>query len=286
MPLPNIYDWDLDIDRLLNRFVPYPRWHLLPGPIAHFLGHRTQTPPKKPGNVLVTLWSVLGVFCGLTIVAAVTTHIPIIQERGGYTIVGSYGAAAVLEYCTIDSPLAQPRNALLGQTLSAVIGVGISKLFAMHPSAETLFWLAGPLGCALAVAVMVFTKSVHPPAGATALLASTDPSTRHLGWLLVPLIVLSSSLILTTALLVNNIQRRFPLYWWTPESLKPVDEPEKKDVEMSSSDDERTNTGSSMQGEITKGQMIMVQRGQLMISDGLYLTDEEVQLLERLSQRI
>ncbi|OAT08129.1 hypothetical protein BDBG_16968 [Blastomyces gilchristii SLH14081] len=210
------------LGRLLNRYVPYPRWHLIPRPVAHFLGHRTQ-PPKKPGNVLVMLWSIVGVFCGLAIVAAVTKNIPRFQAHGSFTMISSFGATAVLEYCSIDSPLAQPRNAFLGQIIASVIGAGIAKLFALHPHAESWFWLGGPVACAVAVAAMIFSKTIHPPAGATALMACIDPGTRRLGWLLIPLVMLSSSLILATALLLNNIQRRFPLYWWTPENLRPAE---------------------------------------------------------------
>lgn len=198
------------------------------------------------------------------------------------------GAAAVLEYCTIDSPLAQPRNAFLGQIIASFIGIGTAKLFALHPHAESWFWLAGPVACAVAVAAMILTKTIHPPAGATALLASVDPGTRRLGWQLIPLVILSSSLILATALLFNNIQRRFPVYWWTPESLEPAERPE-KDLEMTSSDDdERTPTGSTiMRRQMSKkDQMIMIRSGRVMISDGLVLSSEEIQCLDRLSKRI
>ncbi|OJD19162.1 hypothetical protein AJ78_00862 [Emergomyces pasteurianus Ep9510] len=288
MPFPNLYDCDLDIDRLLNRYIPYPRWHLVPRPVAHFLGHRAQ-PPKQPGNVLVMLWSTIGVFCGLSIVAAATMRISLFQAQGPFIIISSFGAAAVLEYCTIDSPLAQPRNAFLGQIIASFIGISIAKLFALHPHAESWFWLAGPVACAVAVAAMIFTKTIHPPAGATALMASVDPGTRRLGWQLIPLVMLSSSLILATALLLNNIQRRFPVYWWTPESLAPAESPE-KDLEMTSSDDddERTPTGSTlMRRQVSKTeQMIMIRGGRVTISDGLSLSPEEIQCLDRLSKRI
>ncbi|QVM11988.1 hypothetical protein D8B26_006626 [Coccidioides posadasii str. Silveira] len=80
---------EVDIDRFLNRYVPHPRWHLLPRPVAHFLGHRLH-PPKKVGNVLVMLWSLIGVFTGLLIVTAVSTHIPSFRQHGAPIIVGSF----------------------------------------------------------------------------------------------------------------------------------------------------------------------------------------------------
>lgn len=56
------------------------------------------------------------------------------------------GAAAILEYNTIESPLAQPRNLVLDHFLSALIGVCITKLFALLPHArfDTLRCLPPP----------------------------------------------------------------------------------------------------------------------------------------------
>lgn len=62
---------------------------------------------------------------------------------------------------------------------------------------------------------MGLTNTVHPPAGATALLAVTDPSVVGMGWTLVPFVMLSVAGMLSVACVVNNVQRRFPLYWWT-----------------------------------------------------------------------
>jgi CBS-domain-containing membrane protein len=64
---------------------------------------------------------------------------------------------------------------------------------------------------------MALTGTVHPPAGATALLAVVDQSSVTLGWYFVPLVLLSCTLMIFVALLVNNVQRRFPVYWWSPK---------------------------------------------------------------------
>lgn len=66
---------------------------------------------------------------------------------------------------------------------------------------------------------MTLTDTVHPPAGATALLAVTDPAVARLRWALVPLVLLGAAAVLAVACLVNNCQRRFPLYWWTPRHV-------------------------------------------------------------------
>lgn len=66
---------------------------------------------------------------------------------------------------------------------------------------------------------MALTGTVHPPAGATALLAVMDDDVAKLGWFLVPAVMLGCGIMLAVALLVNNIQRQFPLHWWTEEEV-------------------------------------------------------------------
>jgi CBS-domain-containing membrane protein len=47
---------------------------------------------------------------------------------------------------------------------------------------------------------MGLTKTIHPPAGATALLCSTELAIVALGWLFLPVIILGTILILAVAL--------------------------------------------------------------------------------------
>ncbi|KAK2877302.1 hypothetical protein FQN49_001253 [Arthroderma sp. PD_2] len=275
---------EIDIDIFLNRFIPHPRWHRYPYPVAHFLGHRREPAPKL-GTLVVIFWTFVGIFCGLLTVTAVSTHIPSFKEHGAPLVVGSFGAAAVLAYCAIESPLAQPRNAIGGHFLATVVGVSITKLFGLHPRHEELYWIAGPLSCAAATLVMSLTKTVHPPAGATALLAAVDPKTRHLGWFLLPVILLSCILILVTALIFNNIERRFPLHWWTPADLLPA---KKEDLESSSSEDlDSAQKPPSVGGGVKQAEdHINIRPGQVEVSGAITLTTEERDFLERLSRRI
>lgn len=194
-------------------------------------------------------------------------------------IIASFGAAAILEYNTIESPLAQPRNLIFGHFFSAVIAVAITKLFEHLPQQrfEELRWLVGAIAVAVASITMSVTKTVHPPAGATALLAATSVEIQVLGWWLLPLVLLAGMLMLTSAMLLNNLAgRRYPVYWWTPVDLKALREERRKakaeetqqsDVEKASHppagaaapgsskegtiSDEDTETGSNM-GDLRK----------------------------------
>ncbi|KAH6709355.1 HPP family-domain-containing protein [Leptodontidium sp. MPI-SDFR-AT-0119] len=224
--MKGLFSYNFDVDRYINRIIPRSRLYLLPKPISWFLGHR-ETPPKQIGNVVTWFWAFIGAFCGILVIEAVF-QTERLKSDGAPIIIASLGAAAILEYNTIDSPLSQPRNALLGQVFSSVIGVGITKLFKLNPDFENLRWVAGALSVGLASAAMGITKTIHPPAGATALLASTSPEIEKIGWMLVPLIILGTTLMIAVACVINNIQRTFPMYWWTPVDMN---RPKKGDVE-------------------------------------------------------
>jgi len=217
-----------DVDKYLNHIIPRPRFYLLPKPVSYFFGYRApskdvqQPPPSQSTSVLLTyLFSFLGAFVGIAIIENVFRALPHLNGYPAPLVIASFGAAAILEYNAIESPLSQPRNLIFGHFLSAVIGVGITKLFHLLPDArfEELRWLAGALSVGAASTAMGISKTVHPPAGATALLAATTPEMTELGWWLLPLVLLACCLMLASAMLVNNLYKRFPLYWWTPTDL-------------------------------------------------------------------
>lgn len=107
-----------------------------------------------------------------------------------------------------------------GHFLSAFIGVCISKIFNVGFSYDSnnLQWLAASLATAISLVVMQATKTTHPPAGATALLPCVESAVRGLGWYYLPVILLSSVVVLVTALLFNNTQRQYPKFWISPST--------------------------------------------------------------------
>ncbi|KAL8807155.1 MAG: hypothetical protein Q9182_000837 [Xanthomendoza sp. 2 TL-2023] len=192
----------------------------LPLSLRHFLGHRPTPPSPSPREqrYKIHTWSFIGAFAGLAILQLLFGRIGYFIERRVPAVVASYGASAVLCYGAIETPLAQPRALVLGHVLSATSAISIVKLFALLGPTRyaSLQWLAGSLATAVAIVLMQVTDTTHPPAGATALLAAIDEDVRGLGWYLLPVVLLSSVLVLVTALLVNNIQRRYPVFWIQP----------------------------------------------------------------------
>jgi len=154
-------------------------------------------------------WSWFGAFLGIAVVAIF--HFRLLSGSGLVMLIGSFGASAVLIYGAVASPLAQPRNLLGGHFLSGLIGVAAGQLI---PDP----WLAAAMAVATAIAVMQLTKTLHPPGGATALIAVIGgPDIRGLGYLYPLIPALSGAiLMLLVALIVNNIpkSRKYPLFWW------------------------------------------------------------------------
>jgi CBS-domain-containing membrane protein len=96
--------------------------------------------------------------------------------------------------------------------LSAVVGVFCYQLL------PSQLWLAASLAVAASIALMQLTKTLHPPGGATALIAVIgSPKLHDIGYLYALQPVGRGALILLlVALLVNNIpkNRKYPKFWW------------------------------------------------------------------------
>jgi len=167
-----------------------------------------RSPPRI--NAQEVCWSWLGAFLGIAAVALV--HYSLVGQGGLMLLIASFGASAVLLFGAIKSPLAQPRNLIGGHMLSALTGVTVYQLFSASP------WLACAMAVATALALMHCTKTLHPPGGATALIAVIGGDSIHaLGYLYVVIPVgLGVFLMLLVALLFNNIpsSRRYPEFWW------------------------------------------------------------------------
>lgn len=161
---------------------------------------------------------------------------------------------------------------------------------------------------------MGLTKTVHPPAGATAMLAVAEPRVSSLGWFLVPVVCLGVTFMMTVAIIINNIQRRFPIYWWTPEDLSrkkaaPCDEESNASTITAgglggSSSNNAVGRDSTARGDVSVVEekeldggaddgssqnnmaQVILRQGQVVLPDGFPITPEERQILECLCQRL
>lgn len=164
---------------------------------------KVNSEPLEKSNII---WSWIGSFLGILVISYI--HFDILNDSDMSLVIGSFGASAVLIYGAVNSPLAQPRNLIGGHILSAIVGVASFKLFAGN------IWFCSAFAVATSILVMQLTLTLHPPGGATALIAVIGSEQIHdLGFMYVLIPVSTGAFILfIIAIIVNNIpkHRRYP----------------------------------------------------------------------------
>lgn len=151
----------------------------------------TDYPNKK---VLINnLLSGIGAFLCISCLAFLN-----LSENGNVWLIPPFGASMVLVMAVHESPLAQPKNVLLGHILSAMGGVLIYSL--MGASALSL-----GLSVGLAVFLMASFKVIHPPAGANPIIAVLGG--EGLDFILMP-VAIGALFIVLFAIVYNKILKR------------------------------------------------------------------------------
>lgn len=154
------------------------------------------------------IFTFIGAFFGIGIIGFINSKYFVLNDN--LFLIGSFGASSVLVYGIINSPLAQPRNLIGGHLVCAIVGVTIHKLLPNE------IWLSSALAVAASIVLMQITKTLHPPGGATALIANIgSEKIKALGYLYVISPVLTGVLILFfVAVIFNNItsNRKYPLH--------------------------------------------------------------------------
>lgn len=168
-------------------------------------------PSRKPLSKIA--WSWLGAFFGIYAISLCALYLKLSLIDSSF-LIGSFGASAVLIYGAPLAEFSQPRNLIGGHVLSAIVGVTVFVLAGNDPI------VAGPMAVSVAIVVMHLTCTLHPPGGATALIAIIGGERIHsLGYRYVFFPVLVGALImLIVALVVNNLstnpKRHYPVYWF------------------------------------------------------------------------
>lgn len=152
------------------------------------------------------IWTFLGSFCGIGIIGLLNGQF--FTAADSLFLIGSFGASSVLIYGVINSPMAQPRNLIGGHLICALVGVTFYKLL------PNQVWLSSALSVSISIVLMQITKTLHPPGGATALIANIGSGKIHaLGYLYVLSPVLTGAVILlVVAIIFNNrtSHRQYP----------------------------------------------------------------------------
>lgn len=159
---------------------------------------------RVPPAAILVAW--LGAFVGIGCIAFVVDLLPTLQ----LLVIGSFGASAVLLYGAPRAPFSQPRNLIGGHLISAAVGVACYRYL------PDVLILQEAAAVATAIALMMATHTIHPPGGATALIAVIGSDTVHaLGWGYLFPVLLGTLVLLLVALVTNNLFERgsYPDRW-------------------------------------------------------------------------
>ncbi|WP_018025139.1 HPP family protein [Corynebacterium ulceribovis] len=176
-------------------------------------GHHSQEPRKRDSG-LKRLESHAPprppVKSTLVMTLAVTTCLLAVTGIGLFAeyplLLPSLAASTGLILGAPDTPLGQPRNVILGHTVSAVIGLALGLMFGAHP-------VAAAVAAGLAFGAMLLFRAAHTPGVATALVACLtgpeEPAT-----FMVMLLFASLVLIAMGWLWHKALHTHYPVYWW------------------------------------------------------------------------
>ena len=189
---PPPISFPLIVSLYFRRFLGPPDWQ--PSPLLN---------PSL--NLTDTLRSFLGSLLGILLCASIHYSLTMQPPQAIPFVLGSNGATAVLIYGLPSLKASQPRAVILGNLLSAIVGVATRMLIVELPGCGKCQAIAAALAVSISLLLMHVTGTVHPPGGAAALIAVTGEAYTQLGFTFVLVPVLASSVALVAVgLVVNN----------------------------------------------------------------------------------
>jgi len=165
--------------------------------LTKFRGDSAALPPRAPAKAVSLAF--VGGFLAIAVIAllAQSLHVSL--------VLGSFGASCVLVFGYPDVPFSQPRNVIVGHVLSTVIGLAFVHFCGPH-------WWSVALAVGSAIAAMMLTRTVHPPAGSNPVIVFLMKP----AWDFALFPTLTGAVILVlVALIFHNTTResRWPKYW-------------------------------------------------------------------------
>lgn len=120
-------------------------------------------------------------------------------------LMAPFGATMVILFGLPESPLAQPRNIIVGHLLTTTIGLAVATVMGVTP------WTMG-FAVGLAVGLMLVTSTTHPPAGANPLVVML--AGEQWSFLLMPAAV-GAVLIVAFGMVYHRLisGQRYPTRW-------------------------------------------------------------------------
>ncbi len=161
---------------------------------------------QSPASLQRILIGGIGGFISVASLALLVDALPQLE----LLLIGSFGASAVLLFGAPYAPFSQPRNVLGGHLVSALVGILCYTYLPALPG------LQEGAAVGLATILMLLTRTMHPPGGATGLIAVIGSEYLHaLGWKYLLLVAMGMGVLLLLALIINNLVKpgSYPQRW-------------------------------------------------------------------------
>lgn len=185
---------------------------------------RALGPAVGPPRLRELLRACIGAGIGLTVCTFLVrlTRAPVTTEGPDPTLllIAPLGATAMLAFAVPSSPLAQPWSALMGNTVSALVGVTV--VLTVHEP-----WLALGLSVTCAMVAMMVLRATHPPAAGVSLgIVLTAETVREAGYSYVfSPVFLDTALLLMVAVVYNRLTGRvYPFRQPVEHSPRTIDD--------------------------------------------------------------
>lgn len=140
-----------------------------------------------------------GVFCVIAVLSLASFN------GGALLLLGSFGSTAVMVFTFPELHFSQPRSVVGGHVICTAVGLGALGLFGAT-------WWSLAAAAALCVALMMWTRTLHPPAGSNPIIVFlTAPKWS---FLLFPTLLGAVTMVAVAMAYHRATRRSYPAYWW------------------------------------------------------------------------
>ena len=174
---------------------------LAPGAVARSVEPplAAHPPTRAPGYTLGQgVIACAGVFTIMAALAIGTFNL------GVLLLLGSFGSSAVMVFTFPEIHFSQPRSVIGGHAICTAVGLAALALFGSA-------WWALAAAAAVSVALMMLTRTMHPPAGSNPVIVFLVAP--KWGFLLFPTLFGALAMVAVALLYHRACRREYPAYW-------------------------------------------------------------------------
>ena len=173
---------------------------IAPSALASAPQPATASRSGAPGYTLARgMLACVGVFLIIGVLAFASFNL------GVLLVLGSFGSSAVMVFTFPEIHFSQPRSVIGGHFICTA--VGLAAFAVLGPA-----WWSLAIAAAVSVALMMLTRTLHPPAGSNPVIVFL--AAPKWGFLFFPTLFGALTMVVVAVLYHRACQRSYPAYWY------------------------------------------------------------------------